>query len=948
MSIKSSCLQIDLFGSCSGLLHRCEASQCCSCCCSPFKPRYRRLVDNIFPSNHEDGLVKSNMEKLIFYALSSPEKLDKIGAYLAQRIGRDLSRHRIGFVFIAVDAMDQLLVTCHSLHLFIESFLKVVQLVLESQDPELQILATKSFVKFAQIEEDTPAYHRSYDFFVDKFSSLCHNNNQNLETRKRLRIAGLIGIKGLIMKAVSNDMQVNIWSDSNMEKIIPSLLFNMNCDDFDELQSSSTNNDTVDGNANERRSSNHKPLLLDPTRPNYDSEASQPDVVATECLRELIHRAVFGHVQNILKPIIIHFNLHHFWETTSNNFAIETFKIIMYSIQPQHSFTVIQILMNHLDHVANDRSETNDIAKIENKIKVQTGIVNVLNEIISIPSDSIGPSVFGMINSLLQHLHDSINNVQTKFVDEEKQFQEAVINTLGEFTTNLPDYQKIETMIFIIEKAPPASCTSATEQQLQNIILKSLLKVTTKYKPVSMVQTFPPNLLNQLLTRALASDPRTRLTVQKIFHQLLDRHKNLPRLFKPITLTSPETMTIEKADRYDVNFMRKYGQDILSHIYQNIQIESNRKENFDSIFTTMALICVEMNSDEVLIDLLRLNFALQDLANAKTSHLNDSHRCYIHSVVAGFLYLFSHLKAIPAICAHVELVIKARSEQARYLLPEYCHMTSTFQAPLFKDSIKPASKTSKKSNESDGDKNVAEHQINNSDAKDSINSPSRQNSFENNLLPDELSFNKHVISEALQTTGHDVSALNTPFQSNCGIDSSMTRSISDLNAITLEIDSANSSPGLARKIPEQEINFNTFKEVLVNKFRDQKQDSKRRIDILNNFKNNKFEDLVDNYAKNNGNLQEVLFDTIDQSIPRYSKRKRNRNNREKINTKDVLDDNGQSNLLESSNDVIINKQPPSQSWNIHYNPLLSLCDQEEISNQSTPLFALRFPNLFVY
>lgn len=87
------------------------------------------------------------MEKLIFYALSSPEKLDKIGAYLAQRIGRDLSRHRIVFVFIAVDAMDQLLVTCHSLHLFIESFLKVVQLVLESQDPELQILATKSVGK---------------------------------------------------------------------------------------------------------------------------------------------------------------------------------------------------------------------------------------------------------------------------------------------------------------------------------------------------------------------------------------------------------------------------------------------------------------------------------------------------------------------------------------------------------------------------------------------------------------------------------------------------------------------------------------------------------------------------------------------------------------------------------------------------------------------------------
>ena len=30
------------------------------------------------------------------------------------------------------------------------------------------------FVKFSNIEEDTPSYHRRYDFFVSKFSSMCH------------------------------------------------------------------------------------------------------------------------------------------------------------------------------------------------------------------------------------------------------------------------------------------------------------------------------------------------------------------------------------------------------------------------------------------------------------------------------------------------------------------------------------------------------------------------------------------------------------------------------------------------------------------------------------------------------------------------------------------------------------------------------------------------------
>jgi hypothetical protein len=44
----------------------------------------------------QDGLVKNNMEKLTFYSLSSPEKLDRIGEYLFQRASRDIYRRRNG------------------------------------------------------------------------------------------------------------------------------------------------------------------------------------------------------------------------------------------------------------------------------------------------------------------------------------------------------------------------------------------------------------------------------------------------------------------------------------------------------------------------------------------------------------------------------------------------------------------------------------------------------------------------------------------------------------------------------------------------------------------------------------------------------------------------------------------------------------------------------------
>lgn len=54
-------------------------------------------------------------------------------------------------VEIAMEAMDLLLMACHAqtLNLFVESFLKMVQKLLEDSNPQLQIMATNSvsFVK---------------------------------------------------------------------------------------------------------------------------------------------------------------------------------------------------------------------------------------------------------------------------------------------------------------------------------------------------------------------------------------------------------------------------------------------------------------------------------------------------------------------------------------------------------------------------------------------------------------------------------------------------------------------------------------------------------------------------------------------------------------------------------------------------------------------------------
>jgi hypothetical protein len=49
------------------------------------------------------------METLVYYAMTSPEKLDRIGEYLEQRISRDIYRGRTELVGIGIEAMDQVM-----------------------------------------------------------------------------------------------------------------------------------------------------------------------------------------------------------------------------------------------------------------------------------------------------------------------------------------------------------------------------------------------------------------------------------------------------------------------------------------------------------------------------------------------------------------------------------------------------------------------------------------------------------------------------------------------------------------------------------------------------------------------------------------------------------------------------------------------------------------------
>ena len=213
------------------------------------------------------------------------------------RIGRDIYRARKELVFIGMEAMDQLLSACHvrTLNLFVESFLKTIQKLLQSTDPDLQILASKSFLHFSKIEEETPSYHRTYNDFIAKFSEMCHkreDTNCSAVCTQQIRISGLQGLLGVIRKTVNEDLAENIWEPEHMDKIIPSLLFKLeaanqepdrNLDDVDRGRYTPDLGAHLDGNA-------HNNLT-----------ASQQ---ADQILRELVQSASYSSINAILTPVL--------------------------------------------------------------------------------------------------------------------------------------------------------------------------------------------------------------------------------------------------------------------------------------------------------------------------------------------------------------------------------------------------------------------------------------------------------------------------------------------------------------------------------------------------------------------------------------------------------------------------------------------------------------------
>uniref|UniRef100_A0A8C7Z6G3 EFR3 homolog A (S. cerevisiae) n=1 Tax=Oryzias sinensis TaxID=183150 RepID=A0A8C7Z6G3_9TELE len=699
-------------------------------CCGPLRPRYKRLVDNIFPEDPKDGLSKSDMEKLTFYAVSAPEKLDRIGAYLAERLSRDVVRHRYGYVVIAMEALDQLLMACHSQSIkpFVESFLHMVAKLLESREPDLQVLGTNSFVKFANIEEDTPSYHRRYDFFVSQFSAMCHSTHEDTDTRNRIRVAGIKGLQGVVRKTVNDELQAIIWEPQHMDKLIPSMLFNMQ--DGEETGHPST-----------------------PSGTGQDGEEN-PAVLAENCFRELLGRAAYGNMNNAVRPVLF------LDELLKLGVKICGGSRPVCVVQAQHSHHVIQQVLNHLD--TNNKSTP----------RVRAGIVQVLLETVAIAAKgSVGPTVLEVFNTLLKHLRMSVDfelgessrrnsacsvSSGRGKESEERIVQNAIIQTIGFFGGNLPDYQRAEVMMFIMGKVPvygtPCGGSRGSTCELRQLVLE-------------------------------------------ILHNIIDRHDNRAKLRGIRIIPNVAALKIkrEKISKQDIAFMKKHGQQLYRHIYLGCKEEDNNHKNFELLFTTLAIVTIELANEEVVIDLIRLSIALQEMCLINEENMPMFIRCGIMASVAAYLNFLSQMIANPPFCQHVSKVIEMRSVEALFLLPEH----------IFKDKL-----------------------------PESLDKEDKH-----------LYFQTAEIAECLAGPGYNAERLSVPYIPQVTDEDRLTRRKSFVDTISLQVDiMPNSLPDKQSQLAE-EITFATLKKAIDTTGLEEQEREKRR-QLMEKFQKAPFEEIA--------------------------------------------------------------------------------------------------------
>ena len=96
-------------------------------------------------------------------------------------------------------------------------------------------------------------------------------------------------------------------------------------------------------------------------------------------------------------------------------------------------------------------------------------------------------------------------------------------------------------------------------------------------------------------------------------------------------------LTVEKMPRQDVVFIKKNGPLFHWHVHETLQMSNNKVDNFETVYTTMVLLFVELGADEVILDVFRLALEIQVLVHVCCLGQWSDQQYFVTSRICGMI-----------------------------------------------------------------------------------------------------------------------------------------------------------------------------------------------------------------------------------------------------------------------------------------------------------------------
>ncbi|KAK4456783.1 hypothetical protein QBC42DRAFT_237802 [Cladorrhinum samala] len=277
------------------------------------RPKHQVLVLKCYPRTVKGAVdVKPNSSELsylLFYAQSRRSKIQKVGSFLERKTASDVYRLRIGNVQVTLQIITALIEkTPKDLPLFASSVLKILEIVLKSNDITMVESSIKTFEAFCEHHDPTSLggdqeYLRQYLSIVQQYASLASTRAipGKLEPSKplalRWRNSGLEAIR-----SIASSDALSAVTTQQYDVAVPMILENLWTDNenfLDVLQQRAEMGDKMGGPLLKRRTSvatvhtagtegDPNPIALAGSAGDVDKLAEEDiGVLAMQCLKQI-------------------------------------------------------------------------------------------------------------------------------------------------------------------------------------------------------------------------------------------------------------------------------------------------------------------------------------------------------------------------------------------------------------------------------------------------------------------------------------------------------------------------------------------------------------------------------------------------------------------------------------------------------------------------------------